>query len=114
MTAPTPATAEIVADLLYEIGKDALTKRTYDVAIRWLERAYDVLGEQDLGLLSPEVGELRLSTMQGIGMSITIWSTPKLILYTVQAYMKLKTPEAHDKAWQMLKLLETVSDLCAV
>lgn len=66
----TPATAEKLADLFYEIGKDALTKRDYDVAVRWLERAHDELGEQDLDMLSPEIGELRLSTMQSIGMSI--------------------------------------------
>jgi hypothetical protein len=27
----------------------------------------------------------------------------------VQAYMKLKTPEAREKAWQMIKLMEIVS-----
>lgn len=63
----TPTRAESFADLLYEIGKDALNKRNYEVAVRWLERAHDVLGEQDSEMLSPEVGELSLSTMQGIG-----------------------------------------------
>ncbi|KAF1852174.1 SPO22-domain-containing protein [Cucurbitaria berberidis CBS 394.84] len=87
----TPTMAESFADLLYEIGKDALTKRNYEVAVRWLERAHDVLGEQDLEMLSPEVSELRLCTMQSI----------------VQAYMKLKTPETQDKAWHMVKLMET-------
>ncbi|KAF1835983.1 SPO22-domain-containing protein [Decorospora gaudefroyi] len=86
----TPATAENFADLLYEMGKAMLAKRNYEVAARWLERAYDVLGEQDLEMLSLEVGELRLSTMQSI----------------VQAYMKLKTPDALEKAWQMVKLME--------
>lgn len=59
--------AENLADLFYEIGKDALAKVNYDVALRWLERAYDVLEEKDLGLLSLEVGELRLSILHGIG-----------------------------------------------
>jgi hypothetical protein len=63
----TPTTAEILADLLYEIGKSALAKRDYILASRWLERAHDVLEGQDLGMLSPEVGELRLSIMQAIG-----------------------------------------------
>ncbi|KAF2130996.1 SPO22-domain-containing protein [Dothidotthia symphoricarpi CBS 119687] len=87
----TPTTAENLADLLYEIGKGALTKRNYELAVRWLERAYDVLGEQDLEMLSPEAGELRLSTMQSL----------------VHAHMKLKTPEAQDKAWHMVGLMET-------
>lgn len=60
-------TAETLADLLYDIGKDSLIKRNYEGASRWLERAYDTLGEQEMELLSPEAGELRLSTMHGIG-----------------------------------------------
>jgi hypothetical protein len=67
VNASTPATAESIADLLYEIGKDSLTKRNYELAVRWLERAHDVLGEKDMELLSTEAGELRLSTMHGIG-----------------------------------------------
>jgi hypothetical protein len=107
-SALTPPTAEILADLLYEIGKDALTKRQYEVAARWLERAYDVLGEQDLDMLSPEVGELRLSTMQSIGRCTEFMGRTRLTAVTVQAYMS-KTPEAQEKAWQMVKLMETVS-----
>ena len=60
-------TTEQLADLLYVIGKTALTKRDYEVAARWLERAFDVLGEQDLDMFSPEIGELRLSIMQSLG-----------------------------------------------
>ncbi|KAL6711348.1 sporulation-specific protein 22 [Coniothyrium glycines] len=82
---------ESLADLCYEIGKDRFAKRDYDLAIRWLERAYDFLGDQESELSSPEAGELRLSTMHNI----------------VQAHMKLRTPESKDKAWQMVKLLET-------
>lgn len=62
------STAESVADLLYEMGKDQLGKREYELAIRWLERAFDVLGEQDLEVLSSEAGELRQSIMQSIGL----------------------------------------------
>ncbi|KAI4712219.1 hypothetical protein J4E89_002485 [Alternaria sp. Ai002NY15] len=76
----TSTITEQLADLLYEIGKAMLAKRDYEVAKRWLERAFDVLGEQDLDMLSPEI---------------------------VKAYMKTKTPIAQEKAWQMLKLMET-------
>lgn len=89
----TPSSAESLADLLYEIGKDNLTKREYENSVKWLERAHDMLGDQDMELLSPEAGELRLSTMHNI----------------VQAYMKTNTPETRDKAWNMVKLMETVS-----
>ncbi|KAF1916890.1 meiosis protein SPO22/ZIP4 like-domain-containing protein [Ampelomyces quisqualis] len=87
----SPNTAETLADLLYEVGKDHLTKRNYEVAVRWLERAYEALGEQDMALLSSAAGELRLSTMQN----------------TVQAHLRMNTAEARDKAWHMVKLMET-------
>lgn len=72
-SALTPSTAETLADLLYEVGKDHLSKRNYEMAIRWLERAYEALEEQDLELLSPAAGELRLSTMHNTGMCSFIW-----------------------------------------
>ncbi|KAF2447271.1 SPO22-domain-containing protein [Karstenula rhodostoma CBS 690.94] len=86
----TASLAESVADLLYEMCKDLLSKNDYEATTRWLERAYDIIGEQSLEMLSAEAGELKLSIMQSI----------------VQAYMKLKTPEARTKAWHMLQLLE--------
>lgn len=63
----SPEMAENLADLFYEMGKQALTKGIFEVAVTWLARAFEVLGEQDLGMLSPEAGELRLCTMQGLG-----------------------------------------------
>lgn len=66
----TASLAEDVADLIYEMGRDFLGKRDYEAAVLWLERAYDILGEHDLEALSAEAGELRLSIMQSIGMSI--------------------------------------------
>ncbi|KAJ4331225.1 sporulation-specific protein 22 [Didymella glomerata] len=85
-----PDTAEDLADLFYEIGKQALTKRNYEAAVKWLERACDMLGEQDLIIISPEASELRLCIFQGL----------------VQAHMKLGIAEATDKAWQLVKLME--------
>jgi hypothetical protein len=64
----TPSTAENLADLFYEIGKSMLVKHMFELAVRWLERAYDVLGEQDIEILSSEAGELRLSIMQSISL----------------------------------------------
>lgn len=61
------STAESFADLLYEIGKGFIEKRSYEASVRWLERAYDVLGEQEYENFGPEAGELRLSVMQSIG-----------------------------------------------
>jgi hypothetical protein len=66
--------AEELADALYEIGKDLFTKKQYEVAVRWLGRAYDVLGQQDLSGLSDDAGELRLSVMQLLSESINLLS----------------------------------------
>lgn len=62
------STAESLADVMYEMGRDLLSKRNYELAVRWLERAYDVLGEQDMEVLGPEAGELRQGIMQTIGI----------------------------------------------
>lgn len=64
---PTTDAAEDLADLFYEIGKQASSKRNYEAAVKWLERACDMLGEQDLAMLSPEASELRLCVFQGLG-----------------------------------------------
>jgi hypothetical protein len=56
--------AEGLADALYEIGKDLVGKKQAEIAVRWLERAHDALGEQHLERLSDDAGELRLSIMQ--------------------------------------------------
>jgi len=68
----TSTITEQLADLLYEIGKAMLAKRDYELATRWLERAFDVLGEQDLDMHSPDIGELRLSIMQSLGMHVPL------------------------------------------
>jgi len=107
----TASLAEDVADLFYEMGKDMLSKRDYEATTRWLERAHDVLGEQSLETLSAEAGELRLSIVQSIGMSVRMPFLTATHERIVQAYMKLKSPEAHTKAWRMLQLLETVGPL---
>jgi hypothetical protein len=65
-----PKFAEDFADLLYDIGKGLLEKRNYELAVRWLEQAYDILGEQDLEVLGPDAGELRLGIMQSVGMQL--------------------------------------------
>jgi hypothetical protein len=107
-----PATAESLADLLYEIGKDQAKHGRHDLAVKWLERAYDVLGDQDLERLSADAGELRLSIMQSMGgYPMPGWGlTANLDL--VQSLMKLKNG-SHDsneqeKAWELVRLLELV------
>ncbi len=64
-----PNIAESFADLLFEIGKDQLENKQYELAVRWLERSYDVLLEQDLERLSSDAGELRISIIEKTGAS---------------------------------------------
>lgn len=66
-----PVSAEELADVLFEIGKDLCTRKVFDAATRWLERALDALDEQELDRLSDDAGELRLSIMQQLGKSIS-------------------------------------------
>jgi len=62
-----PATAEVLADLCYEVGKDLLKKKDYVVAVRWLERAYDTLTMRDIERMSVDSGELRCSVLHYLG-----------------------------------------------
>ncbi len=61
-----PTTAEKLADVLFEIGRDLLQKKVFPMAVRWLERAHNVLGGQELDKLSMDAGELRLSVMHSL------------------------------------------------
>ena len=62
-----PSTAENLADLLFEMGRELLEKKNYELAVKWLERAHGLIGEQELEILSHDAGELRLSIMQSMG-----------------------------------------------
>lgn len=86
-----PATVESISDLLYEIGKDLLNQKQYELAVKWLERSHDVLGEQELEKLSADAGELKLSILQSL----------------IQALLKLQNCEAQQKALELVNLLET-------
>ncbi|KAI9055545.1 hypothetical protein LZ554_000492 [Drepanopeziza brunnea f. sp. 'monogermtubi'] len=61
-----PSTAESLADVLYEMGKDLLTKQQYPMAVKWLERASEVLDGQELDRLSVDATELRTSILQSL------------------------------------------------
>ncbi|KAI9697243.1 MAG: hypothetical protein M1836_004807 [Candelina mexicana] len=80
-----PNTAESSADLLFEIGKYHLENKNYDLAVKWLERSYDILHKQDLERLSNDAGELRIS----------------IIEKTVKALLGLQGEDARTKAWSL-------------
>jgi len=85
-------TTESLADVLYEIGKDLLHKQQYSLSIKWLDRAYNVLNDQELDRLSMDASELRTSIMQTL----------------VKALLSLKDQEAIGRARSLVSLLESV------
>ncbi|CAI6268821.1 unnamed protein product [Periconia digitata] len=86
----SPVTAEYLSDLLHDIGKGLQEKRNYELSVRWLERAFDILETQDIEMLSSDAGDLRLSTMQSIA----------------NCYMQIGDTHSKEKAWKMVRLLE--------
>ena len=69
----TPAVAEDIVDLFLEIGKAQLDAGSCDMACVWLERAFELLQNQDLERLSPNAGELRLDLLHLYGTSCCWW-----------------------------------------
>ncbi|KAK0108478.1 hypothetical protein ONS95_003281 [Cadophora gregata] len=85
-----PGTAESLADVLYKIGRDLLAKQKYDMAVKWLERAGEVLDGQELDRLSMDAIELRNSILQSLTKSL----------------LAMKEPEAAARARGLVTLLE--------
>ncbi|KAI9746996.1 MAG: hypothetical protein M4579_007543, partial [Chaenotheca gracillima] len=73
------ATAESLADLLLEIGRELLAKKQFESAAKWLERSYDALMSQDQERLSLEAGELRLCISQSMVKSFVIIGSEVMI-----------------------------------
>ena len=84
------STAESLADVLFEMGKDLLGKKQYAIAVKWLDRAYNILVEQELDRLSMDASELRLSIVESL----------------IKALLGLHDPESTDKARSLVDLLE--------
>jgi tetratricopeptide (TPR) repeat protein len=85
-------TAESLADVLYEMGKDLFQKQQYQLAVKWLERSLEVLNGQELDRLSIDASELRTSIMQTL----------------IKALLSVKDAKAVEKAQNLVSLLEGV------
>lgn len=85
-----PSTAESLADVLYEMGKDLLNKQQYAHAVKWLERAGEVMDSQELDRLSMDATELRTSILQSL----------------TRALLGLKDASAAERARGLVDLLE--------
>lgn len=86
-----PHYAEKLADVLYEIGKDMTVKKDFQLAVKWLERAQDIINGHDLEQLSREALELRMAIMQA----------------HVTALLNLETNEGFMKADNLILFLQS-------
>jgi nucleotidyltransferase/DNA polymerase involved in DNA repair len=73
------------------MGKDLLDSQQYPMAVKWLERAYEVLSGQELDKLSTDASELRISIIQS----------------TVKALLALQEDSSLKKARTLIDLLES-------
>ena len=86
-----PLTAESLADVLYEIGKDLLRRKQHQIAAKWLERALEFLTAQELDRLSIDASELKISILESV----------------VKALLGKEDQESADKARNLVELLES-------
>lgn len=86
-----PVSAEKMAEVLFEIGRDLSKKGDLTQAVRWLERAHDVISTQDLDRLSRDAVELRLAISQA----------------HIHALLGMDTPAASQKALDLVDYIES-------
>lgn len=85
-----PSTAESLADLLFEMGRELLGRKQFDLAVKWLDRAFAVLNNQELDRLSSDTSELRTSIIQ----------------CSVKALLGVGQQDAREQADNLVGLLE--------
>ncbi|KAI8294264.1 Transcriptional regulator [Colletotrichum sp. SAR11_240] len=85
-----PSSAELLTEVLFEIGKDFSKKGDFKMAVKWLERAYDIINSQELDRLPRDALELRLSVCQA----------------HIHALLGMNTSEASQKAHDLVSYVE--------
>ncbi|OBT49348.1 hypothetical protein VE00_00485 [Pseudogymnoascus sp. WSF 3629] len=85
-----PDTAENLADLLYEMGRDFFKKKQYELADKWLERGSSIITAQEIDKLSTDATNLQTSIIQA----------------RVQALLALEREDALDMANSLINNLE--------
>ncbi|KAI8296835.1 Transcriptional regulator [Colletotrichum sp. SAR 10_98] len=85
-----PGSAELLTEVLFEIGKDFSNKGDFKMAVKWLERAYDIINSQELDRLPRDALELRLSVCQA----------------HIHALLGMNTSEASQKAHDLVSYVE--------
>jgi len=86
-----PVTVEKLSDALFEIGRDLAQKNNSVLAVKWLERAYELINSQDMDRLSRDALELRLAISQSL----------------IQVYLDMGTPDYFDRAENHIAYVES-------
>jgi hypothetical protein len=103
-----PNTAESLADVLYEMGKDLLQRKQYKLAVKWLERALDVLTGQELDRLSMDASELRMSIAE-LSIKALLANQDQESAHRAHNLVELLENEVGDKLIVLLLKLELLS-----
>ncbi|KAI2642014.1 meiosis protein SPO22/ZIP4 like-domain-containing protein [Xylaria nigripes] len=81
---------ENLSDAVFEIGRDLAQKKNYSLAIKWIERAHDLINGQDITQLSRDAIELRFAISQAL----------------IQVYLDVGTPDYIDRAENHIAYIE--------
>lgn len=91
LTTLDPSSAENLADTFLDIGRAFLPRKEFQMAVKWLQRAYEVIDGQDIEKLSRDGVELRLTILQAY----------------IQGLLGTKTQENLKKAEDCVAYVET-------
>lgn len=86
-----PTAAKIIIDVLFQIGKGILHKNDFQMAGKWLQRAWDAINSQQLQDMSRDAVELRMAILQSL----------------VGALMGLETTDGIEKAHNLVNYMES-------
>ena len=103
-----PHTAESLADVLYEMGKDMLGRQQYPLAVKWLDRAYEVLTGQEVDRLSIDASELRISIIEALVKAL-LGLQEQVPLQRAYSMVRMLDSELGDKLIVLLLILEVLS-----
>lgn len=93
------STAEKLAELIFKIANDFICKKDYPMAVKWSQRAFNMLNGQDIENISRDAVELRLTIAQGL----------------VTSCLGLRTTEGYERAQNLVCYLESeIGDKMAV
>lgn len=83
--------AEKIVESIFYVGKSLLSKLDFPIAVKWLQRAWDLINDQQLQEMSRDAVELRMAVLQAL----------------VTALMALQTAESIEKAQNLVEYVES-------